>query len=199
MAREFFLVPMIGTGSRQDPYRAKYSDLVDSHGSIRYSRADHAIAMFDADQSVLDGIAAEADATRLATETNLDDTLTAGQANAAKTIFEAAFIPGQFINAGDTRREAIRGVVGMFLFSQRLEGRFGEGWRAKAQARGITLDSTWTEFPQVLKNEFLEIRDDHGWNNTDLNVSASSTLREILQAVSNQYEQTPIFIAGFEV
>ena len=87
----------------------------------------------------------------------------------------------------------------MFLFSQRLEGRFGEGWRARAVARGITLDSTWQQFPAALQNEFIEIRDDHGWTNTDLGVTNTSTLREILRAVSDRFEATPILFAGLEV
>jgi len=201
MAVEVFLVPMVGDGTRADPFRGKYTDdaQVTSAGCIRYSREDDAICMMEAPQAYLDTVAGQADATRLATESNLDAALTLAQANAAKTIFEAAFIPGQFINEGDTRREAIRGVVGMFLFSQRLEGRFGEGWKAKAQARGINLNSTWQDFPQALKDEFIAIRDDEGWTNAELGVTNASTLREILQAVSSQYEQTPIFIGGLEV
>jgi len=201
MPKEVFLVPMIGSGTREDRYRGKYTDdpQVETSGCIRYSRADEAICMMDAPQTYLDSVAGQSDATRLATESNLDSVLTAGQADTAKTVFESAFIPGQFINAGDTRREAIRGVVGMFLFAQRLEGRFGEGWKSKAQSRGINLDSTWQTFPTVLQDEFIEIRDDHGWTNAELGVTGTSTLREILQAVSQQFEQTPIFIANFEV
>lgn len=201
MAIELFLVPMEGSGTTTDPWRGKYVDdpQVGASGCIRYSRQDHAICMIDAPQAYLNSVAAQSDATRLATASNIDQVLTSQQANTAKTVFDDAFIPGQFINAGDTRREVIRGVVGMFLFSQRMEGALGEGWKAKAQARGVTLDSTWNTFPQVLKNEFIAIRDSFGWTMADLGVDTSSTLREILQAISQQFEATPIFVGGLEV
>jgi len=201
MPKEIFLVPMEGNGTRADPYRGKYTDdpQVNIAGTIRYGRTDDAIIMIDAIQSYLDSVAGQSDATRLATESNLDSVLTLGQANAAKTVFENAFIPGEFINEGDTRREAIRAVVGMFLFSQRMEGRFGTGWKQRAQAAGVNLNSIWQNFPQALQNELIEIRDDHGWTNTELGVTTTSTLREILQAISEQYKNTPIFIAGLEI
>jgi hypothetical protein len=201
MSHELFMVPMQGVGTELDPYMSKYADdpAVEAHGTIRYSRQDHAICMIRAPQVYLDFVAAQVDVTRLATAGNIDQVLTVAQANAAKTVFEDAFVPGQFINAGDTRREVLRGVIGMFLFSQRMEGRFGVGWKAKAQAQGITLDSTWQQFPQALKNEFIDVRDTFGWTTATLGVSNASTLREILVVVSQQFEQTPFFICNVEV
>lgn len=199
MPRELFLVPMEGQGTRTNPYRGKYTrdPVVTLSGALRAGRQDMAIALIEAPQSYLNGVAGQADALRLATEANLDGTLTTNQANAAKARFEEVGIPGQFINAGDTRRQAIRGVVGMFLFSQRMEGRFGEGFWQRAKARGITLDSQWSDFPQALKDEFLAIRDEHGWDN--LGLTNQSTLRQIMQAVSQQFEATPIEIAGVAI
>jgi hypothetical protein len=199
MPRELFLVPMEGSGTRIDPVRGKYvrDAQVTAAGCLRYSRADHAIVMIDATQSYLDSVAAQPDTTRLATEINLESVLTAGQANNVKTVFENLFIPDLFANAGDTRRKVIRGVIGMFLFSQRMEGRLGSGWKEKAQSRGVTLDSTWTSFPQVLKDEFVGVRDSFGWSN--LPVTGASTLREILKAISDQFTQTEFFIGGLKI
>lgn len=201
MAIEIFLAPLVGAGTLTDPIRPKYSDdpQVVRSGSIRYSKDSNCICLYEAPQPYLNSIASQPDATRLASASNIDQTLNANQANTAKVIFEAAFIPGQFINAGDTRRQVIRGVVGMFLFSQRMEGRFGEGWQAKAVARGVTLDSPWSTFPQVLKDELIAVRDSFGWTNAELGVTNTSTMREILQAISAQFENKPIFLAGVEI
>ena len=204
MARELFLVPMVDSLSwtgAPGHKRAKYTDdaAVVSQGTIRYSRTSNGIVMIQASQAYLNNVAAQPDATSLATASNIDNVLTANQANAAKVIFEDTFIPGQFINAGDTRREVIRGVVGMFLFSQRMEGRFGEGWVERAKNRGVTLNTVWSDFPAALKDEFRDIRDDHGWTNAQLGVTASSTMRVILRSVSDRFEQTPIIFAGYEV
>jgi len=201
MPVNLFLLPMSGAGTRADPLRGKYSadPQVTRRSNIRYSKLDDAIVLIQAPQSYLDFVAAQSDATLLATEANIDSQLTAGQAAAAKTIFEGAFIPGEFINAGDTRREVIRGVVGMFLFSQRMEGIFGEGWKARAQAAGVTLNSTWQDFPQVLKDALITVRDDWGWTNADLGVANTSTAREILKAISDQFEATRITMSRFEI
>ncbi len=203
MAVELFIVPMVvpATPSFADPIRPKYvkDPAVNRWGSIRYSTADDAIVLIDATQVYLDSVAGESDAFRIATEANIDNTLNAAQVTAARTFFEVRDVPGEFVNIGDTRREVIRGVVGMFLFSQRLEGAFGVGFREKFTSRGMTLDSTWQDFPQVLKDEFLLIRDDHGWTNTELGVTNASTLRQILKAVSDQFENTPIVISQFEI
>ena len=205
MAIELFLLPMAqidrGWGPRWD---IKYIDTITPtgpSGMIRYqpNEADSdVIALIEASQSDLNSVASQLDVTRLATRDNLDTPINAGQATAAKAIFEAAFIPGLFINAGDTRREVIRGVVGMFLFSQRMTGRFGTGWRKRAQDLGITFASTWTTFPQALKDEFIDVRDSFGWEG-NLGITGTSTLRDIMKVVSDQFEDTPIFIAGHEI
>lgn len=203
--RELFVVPMIGTGTRADPVRGRYTQdefggafgTPSAAGTIRYSRQDDAVVMIDAPQAYLDQVAAQADALRIATARNLDQPITAPQATAAKAFLEARGIPQQMVNVGDTRREVLRRVVGMFFFSQRMEGRFGEGFKKRATDRGISLDSAWNTFPAALQNEFIAIRDDHGWGN--LGLTATSTLREILQAVSQQYAVLPIYICGLRI
>ncbi len=201
MAIELFLMPSTGTGTRDDPYRLKYSDEpgVIRSGSIRYQENDVVVAMIEAPQATLDVIAGYSDATRLATENNLETTVTAGNVTTVRSIFEAAFIPNVFINVGDTRREVIRGVIGMFLFSQRMEGALGEGWKKKAQDAGVTLASKWSQFPTVLKNALITVRDDFGWSTEQLGVNNQSTMREILKAVSDQFEGNPVYISGFEI
>jgi len=201
MTIELFLVPMVGVGTEADPIRGKYTEApeVISSGTLRYSRIDHAVAMINATQVYLDIAAADPDVTRIATASNIDDVLTIAQANNIKAILEGLFIPNQFVNGGDTRRQVIRGIIGMFLFSQRMEGRFGEGWKAKAQARGVTLDSTWQSFPQALKDEFIDVRDSFGWTTQGLGVTNTSTLRQILKSISDQFEQTPFFICNVSI
>lgn len=199
MPVEIFMVPMIGTGTRADPFRPKYSNdpAVSSSGAIRSSKADECIAMFNATQLYLDSVAAQTDTLRVATGANIDSTLTLAQANAAKTFLENRNIPGEFANQGDTRRQVIRGVVGMFLFCQRMEGKFGVGFKKRAIDAGITFSTQFVDFPQAVKDEFLAVRDDHGWDNMGL--TNASTLRQILIRVAQQFEKTPIVIAGYTI
>ncbi len=166
-------------------------------GCIRYGRTDDAVVLIQAAQFILNTIKANTDVTVLATQSNIDSALNASQANAAKLIFEDAFIPNIFINSGDTRREVLRAVVGSFLFSQRMEGLFGESWKRKAQNAGVTLNSQWQDFPQALKDALITVRDDFGW--TNLGITNTSTLRDILKVVSDQFSTAPFFIAGIEI
>ena len=199
MPREIFMVPMEGTGTHSDPFRAKYSvdPAVTMSGSIRSSRQGECMAMFDATQTYLDFIAAQSDTMRLATEANIDNTLTTNQANAAKTFVEDRGIPGDFINQGDTRREAIRAVVGLFLFCQRAEGILGVGFKQRAVELGVTFSTQFNDMPQEIKDLFTTVRDDFGWDN--LGLTGSSTLRQIMLAISEKFETEPIFIAGWEI
>ncbi len=69
MAIEFFLVPMVGTGTSSDELRGKYlfDPNVLSGGTLRYSRQASALIMMDANQTYLDVTALQADATRIST------------------------------------------------------------------------------------------------------------------------------------
>lgn len=202
MPKNLFIVPMIpGDGTWADPRRPKYVDdaAVTRWGSVRYSHVDDAIVLIDAPNAYLNQVAGEADVVRIATAANIDNTLNASQAANIRDFLSTRDIPVQFVNAGDTRRQVIRGIVGMFLFSQRMEGRFGEGFRQKFRNRGMTLDSVWTDFPQALKDEFIDVRDSWGWTNTELGVTNTSTLREIMGAISTQFEGTPFVINSVEI
>lgn len=200
MAVELFLIPMEDTGSRIARYRPKYvtNAAVVACGAIRSSRVDgEAVTMINAPQTYLNTVAGQADVLRLATADNIDNTLTNNQANVAKAFFEGRGIPGEFINQGDTRRHAIREVCGLFLFCQRMEGRFGYGFKQRAIEQGITFATQFQNMPQAVRDEFLAIRDDHGWGN--LGLTNTSTLRQIMIAITAQFATRPIFIGGVEI
>ena len=60
MAVRLYLMPMIGTGTRQDPFTGKYvNDLeVIRSGCIRYSRVDSAICLIEAPANYLNSVGA---------------------------------------------------------------------------------------------------------------------------------------------
>jgi len=155
--------------------------------------------MIDAPQAYLDAVAADSECRLLATPQTIDNALTQGQVNQVKSFLEANGIPAQWLQAGETRRQALRGIAGMFLFAQRLEGRFGTGFRAKMAERGITLGTQWQDFPRALKDEFVAVRDSFGWDAQRLGLTNTSTMREILKVCGDQFQGTPMFIAGVQL
>lgn len=203
MAKAFFLVPMVGScKSYDDPYRGKYmmSSNVSKGGCLRYARKNsHAVVMLEAEQSHLDWVANRPDAFRLANEDALDTPLTDAEVGDIKARLEDAFIPSGFVDKGDTRRELIRGIAGLFLFSQRCEGAFNEGWRQRAEDRGMTLQSVWSSFPLDLQHELRQVAQSFGWSSDELDIKPMTPMHQILAAISERFEDYPIFLSGFEV
>lgn len=202
MALALFLVPMVGTGAtKRDAHHPKYTHApeVQRYASLGYGPQEVAIAAIQAPQSYLDTVAAQPDATLMATPATIDDTLTAGQVATIKAIFEATFLPDSFVAVGDTRRQVIRTVLGLFAFSIRMHARLGDSWKKKAQDRGMTLSSRWNQFPQALKDEFQAIIETYGWTPGELGVTNQSTMREILRAIADQFAARPFAFNGWNI
>lgn len=201
MPREVFMVPMIGTGTRTDPFRAKYSNdaAVTAAGALRSAMQDECLLMLDATQVYLDSVAAQPDAMRIATTANIDSPLTQQQADGAAAFLESRTIPGEFVEAGETRRAAIRGIAGLFLFCQRCEGRFGVGFKKRAVELGVTFATQYNAFPQALKDMFVATCQSEGWDVPPFGLTPSSTLRQILVALADGYAGKPLFIGGVSI
>jgi len=209
-----FLVPMIGTGTREDPHRAKYGrdPVVVRAGAVRISRQDEAVLLIDAPQAYLDQVEAQPDVMVITTPANIDLSLTQGQVDAIKAALEARQIPAHWLNAGDTRRTVIRMVCHMAFLNQRLEGIFlrpfheqihawllGGGMvgiggvtapptnQQELRAQGqLLMALTFAELPTGVQQFLIDVRDRQGWTNQELGMTAQSTVREILRAMEVQ-------------
>lgn len=200
MAIEMFLGPTQQTTMSFGMYtHGPYTQAVDvvRADTKEYSRTSVCLVLLEAPQAYLDNVAAQPEMTRLATAATIDNQMTVAQVNAAQALFESYGIPSGFVNVGDTRRQVLRALLGLFSFSQRLEARFGAGFWQRAQANGLTLDSPWSSFPQALKNELVSVRDE-----LDLVITGTTgttTLRELMRAITDGYESRPMFMAGISI
>jgi hypothetical protein len=196
-----FICPMIGTGTRADPYRAKYQHgdpSIVRAGQIRFGHTEDAVLLIEASQAYLDTISADPECAPVATAANINDQLTAQQVTNIQNFLEARGIPADWLTAGETRRQAIRGLCGMFLFSHRMEGLYGRSWKQKLVDHGVTLASQWQNLPGAFQQELIDTA--HSWGWTDITgAQPTTTLRTILKAMGNRHQMTPIFIANFEV
>ena len=199
MAIEFFLVPMVGTGTRADPYRGRYTDdpAVVRSGCIRYSISDSAICLIEADQTYLDTVAAQPDATLIATETNLDDAIGGTRLVAISNELEAVNVPTQWLAASDTGREVIRVIAGIFQFAQRHEGLNGSAFFSDLEAAGFGLNTQWQNLSQAFRDTIQATIDDEGW--TDLVIADTDQVRALLRDFAARYEPAPLIFAGFEI
>jgi hypothetical protein len=208
MPIEFFICPQVGAGTKADPIRAKYQQGVGvvRAGQLRFTRGAGAesIVMIEADQTYLDNVAADSECTRIADESNMDTPLTAPQVSNIQNFLEARGIPADWLQVGETRRQAIRGVAGMFLFSQRMTGHLGQGWKARLVTHGVTLATEWQALPAQFRTELVEV-----WNTlavmlhlsqiVEADVSPTLTMRQVLKAMGNRLQNVPIFIGGVEI
>lgn len=197
-----FICPMVGTGTRADPRRAKYqrgapADGIVRSGQIRFGHADDAILVIEAPQAYLDTIAADPECRLIADASTINNPLTAPQVNAIQTFLENRGVPADWLAPGETRRQALRGLAGMFLFSQRMEGRYGASWKQKLVQHGVNLSTPWQALPVVLQNELVETATSFGW--TGVVPQPATTLRAILRAMGNRFQGQRVFIAGFEL
>lgn len=217
MAREFFLVPIVGDGlTRATSRKPKYVDdaAVTGWGALRFSHVDDAILMLDATQTYLNSVAGQTDTTRICTEAQLDNNLSAAQRTAAQNALEARSIPAQWITNPITFRQVIRTAGHIGFVNLRLGGTFAKSfhdrihtWLANGGLRNVSgfedqpipttpeefgaqgkilLGLTYSQLPNGVQNYLLEIRDRQGWTNQELGLNASSTVKQILRAMGNQ-------------
>lgn len=201
-----FLVPMIGSGAFTDPFRGKYGRGDPSIVRVAILRnggnAHEAMMLIEAAQAWLDTIAADPDCQLLATAANIDDQLTALQVSNIQTFLEGRQIPADWLVAGETRRQALRGLAGMFMFSQRMRGAFGADWKQKLVAHGVTLATEWQALPVQFQNELLATAASlhaagfPGWGDVEA-PAPTVTLRAILRSMGNRFQGHRIELAGF--
>lgn len=187
-----------GSGTRTDVFRPKFArgDVsIVRVGVLRFGRTDDCIMLIEASQTYLNTIAADPDHQLIATQANIDSALTAGQVSAIQSFLEARGIPADWLVAGETRRQALRGLAGMFLFSQRMEGQYGQSWKQRLVQHGVTLNSEWQTLPLALQVELLTTGATLGYSGGS--PSPTTTLRQILKAMGNLFQSKPIEIAGF--
>ncbi len=203
MAVELFLIPMVQFGLNrfgQPHYDPKYvgqNTNVVGYGVIRYSRVSEALVLVQAPSAELTSIRGNTEVMSIATVSNIDNQINVSQRNGIRAYLEAREVPAQWVNTGDTRRELIRGLAGIYLFAQRVEARTGTGLKESFRQAGITLEDTWLSLPQGAKNILLETAESFGWETPGF--TNTVTVREILKFFSSQFESEPITMAGFNI
>lgn len=162
-----------------------------------FSHGDQYLAKVKADEDVLNKIAAGPDTIRLATEANIDVSLTKKQAAQIREVFENNFIPKNYISAGDTRREAIRKIYGLANFLAKASRFAGQNIRTLVKDSDVNFSTTLTAMPEQMQDALTKAAFFYGWTGPDLGVTMQSTLREFLTAVGEAFEKIKIFNQDF--
>lgn len=150
-------------------------------------QADFAMMPFGAEPTAL--LAADVSAGQITTlqglpditliPANLDNQL-GGALGQVQTALEALNLPADNIVATWTYRQVLRGVIAIYLVSQRFEGLR----RARIFGGGITLTSTLGDLSTAARQSLQDAASQLGYDYSGLTLS--STLREVLKKLALQ-------------
>lgn len=197
MPQEIFTVPIIGTGTLPDPLRPRYvrdefggafgTPIAD--GSIRYSRHSVAILALDAPQTYLDQVAAQPDADRFCAVGELNDNIGGPGNQLVRNTMEPLGIPADWSAAAISWRQALRTIIGIFLFAQRHEGLNPQslGFFEDLELAGGGLNTQWQDLPLPFQQTITATVDSLGISFTP---SPTQQVRSILKAFSDSFSGT---------
>jgi hypothetical protein len=190
MSFRLYIVPKIGDGTKANPWRAKY--FADNTLSPRptYSSMDYGFEpwfVVGADLSAPDHstIAGEPDA--FALPTDLDATLTVGQVTSVQNKLEAINVPAGWVNTSLTWRAAVRIVLGMFSFIQRLGALLNAGQTLGVPFFGtVNLSTTISQLSGGTVTALQQAAVDLNLSTTG--IVGSTTLRSALKTLADQMD-----------
>lgn len=157
---------------------------------IDYGQLPGAIAVADVTEEQHALLIAMSDVTDLVPHSMIDAALTAEDAQRVTLALEQMSVPAQWVTAGQSWREVLRTVAGVFLFAQRMNGKY----RAPVVPEGYTLDSTWADLPVETQQQLLdivsELRVDY------MGAGPETTLRSTHAWLAGAWEGEPIMLGG---
>lgn len=189
MSWHLYIVPAIGVGTKLDPRRPKYIKALEVEwGGIDYGFQPVFLVAADVTTLQHAGIIAQVDAAALPDD--LEATSSAAEVLATQNFLEAIHIPAGWITTALTWRQIGRTVVGFFTFMKRLAAFAGP----VQIIDGITvnLGTQFNELSLARRQALVNAAASLNYDTSSL--SATSTLRDMLKAMSDQWVSVPTFI-----
>jgi len=172
----FFVEPIVGAGTRQDPFEPKYLPSTGSWASCALGGS--AIVYWqNVTQAELSTL--QADSSCLVVPP-LDNTIGAGALNTVKSELEALDIPAQWVQVGMTYRTVLRVVVGMSQLTQRMSGILGVNVTIPGN-----LNRTISQLPANYQTALYQACSELGIDSSE--ILSSTTLREALRNFGQQF------------
>jgi hypothetical protein len=201
MANRLYIVPRIGTGTHDDPYRAKYFG--DGTVPERYSATYYGfepLAFVVADLSAADQATITAFTDARILPTDLSQNLTGAQVTATSSYLEGVGIPAGWITTSLTWTQVLRVILGIFSFMQRMSVLYSDangGAHVSIFGGGATLDSTFGSLPTAVRTAMIAAAQDQGISTAGL--QAGTTIRVILKALGDNYVTRPVVVGGLTI
>ena len=171
----FFVVPIVGSGTRADPYVPKYIPALGVEWQWRDLPRNWGIVWANASPAQESAVGANADAIVVPP---LDNTIAL---TATKNALEALNVPAQWLTAGMTYRTVLRVIVGMANFAQTCDG------MGLQLTLAGNLDKTLSQFSAQTRTILANASDSLGLDRSS--ITGSTTVRETLRIMGQQFAQ----------
>lgn len=189
-----YLIPMIGTGTRQDPRRPKYIDgLGASTGVLRYGFQPVALVALDVDDDTDATLAANVDVQKIPDD--LDNTIGPNALSIIQNALEDRNIPSQWVTSNITYRMVLRTLYGFFSFLQRYSAIANT--TALVFGGAVTLNTQFNQLSGTARTNLRNTATDLGLTLTG--IPNTSTLREVLKLLADQWGQREFVIGGVTI
>jgi hypothetical protein len=183
MTIRFYLMPLIGTGTRRDPRRPAYreTDLAGEGFALDYGAEPVCLVRVDASDTQHTAVTAHSDvfAFPLPLTSTIGAALTSTQAS-----LETFHIPNDWLTSTHTWRQLLRVIGTIFQFAQRLH-RFRAG---RIFPAGVTLATPFQDLPAATRQAITAAAEEMAFDTSWL--TGLSTMRQILKAFGDAFSGT---------
>jgi hypothetical protein len=137
----------------------------------------------------------QANADVFAVPTNLDQQVGQASANTFSSDLESINMPGTWIAKTNTYRDIVRFIGEVCQFMERVSD------PAVLFTGGVTLNTTWSQLDVTRQAALINAAQSPGWNFSTASMTGSTTLRDILEAMQQQWATilAPPSLAGIQL
>lgn len=190
MPLQLFIVPEIGTGTIQDPLRAKYLDtlgVTGSVGQIRYGFQP--IRLVGADFTPAQAASLSGNSDVFTFPIDLTGTVGGGNVQNARNALELALIPAQWVAGNSIWMDVACIIGGMFQFMQRLKGYLP----TLLIDSSTKLNVQWQNIPTDVQTGILNCAQSFGYSTAF--ITATTQIRVVLETFAKGWGvENPIFV-----
>ena len=184
MALRFYVIPRVGTGTREEPFIPSYvKELgITEVGAVDYGLEDTYLVGANVTPEQHSALAENLDVVSI--PLNLDANVTLTALPRVQEALEGLHVPSDWVTTNHTYRDVIRVVGKLFKFMQWFNGTHAR----KFFESEVTLDTRVNQLTQAQRNAILNVATAHGIDTSE--VTGTMLLRRVLRII---FQQMPSF------
>lgn len=192
MSWHLYIVPVVGDGTRGNERRPKYMAALSGvpWAGIDYGFQPVMLVGANVDDATDEQAQAQSDVLRI--PDNRDQLLGAGAVDIVQTALENRNIPAGWVTQSLSYKTVLRTIWGFFAFVQRYSVISGN--TSPLITGSVTLETQFNQLPQGVRTNLQDTATSLGLSSSGL--TSTSTIREILKNISDQWGQRPFNVGN---